>query len=209
VLVETIKRCLECGCDKPLSGFYCNPNGRFGRHSRCKACLNSKKQSSIARFRAMGADRVPAAKLCPMCRRSLRAGGFSRHAFSGDGLRTYCRDCDRVVRRSNKYGMSRDRVMEMLTQTNCEACGCPLATSSEKNFDHRHSDGAVRGVLCGRCNTTLGLCEENPRILGAISDYMARSKGVDYRFQPYLKQKAMSQDIGSSGPLTPEEPSQT
>lgn len=187
MLMEAKKRCTGCGGDFPLSGFYANAAGRCGRHALCKACMDAKKQQSLAKFRSMGDVRLPDAKVCSMCRQSMPPEAFSRHATSGDGLRTYCRECDRIVRRSGKYGLTRERVAEMLLRTQCEACGNRLPKDSDKHIDHRHSDGAVRGVLCERCNTTLGKCDENPDVLQGICDYLARTVSVDYRKQPYLE----------------------
>lgn len=197
MLMEAIKRCTSCGADKRLSGFYANANGRCGRHALCKACMDVRKRSSADRYRAMGDDRLPQSKRCPMCQLEKPPGDFSRYPTSSDGLRTYCKECDRVVRRSDKYELERARVAEMLLQTQCEACGKVFADDAEKHIDHRHSDGAVRGVLCGRCNTTLGKCEENPMILMALCSYLSRTVDVDYRKQPYADTKTGEADICS------------
>jgi predicted GIY-YIG superfamily endonuclease len=41
----TTKTCRKCGEDKPLSGFYRNRNGKYGRRSDCKACTNAHKKA--------------------------------------------------------------------------------------------------------------------------------------------------------------------
>lgn len=204
MIVHAWKCCKSCGTSKPPSDFYRNANGRFGLHSLCKPCLNRRTTESKSRFKSAGPARVPNHKRCPMCCRTLLESAFSRYQSAGDGLRTYCKDCDRVVRRSCKYGLSRDRVLEMLGQSNCEACRKPLACSGAKHIDHRHADGAVRGVLCDRCNTTLGRCQEDPAILMGLCRYIARTMSVDYRKQPYLEQSLPSMDSSTADPLTPE-----
>lgn len=204
MLMEATKCCVECNADFPLSGFYANAAGKCGRHALCKKCMNAKKYRSMARFSAMGDVRVPAAKICPMCKTERLPGEFSRHAHAGDGLRTYCRECDKIVRRSGKYGLSRDRVGEMLRQTRCESCNVHLPADQEKHIDHRHSDGAVRGVLCSRCNTTLGMCGDNTEILMRLCAYLCRTQAVDYRTQPYLEQIGSSMPISCAEPFSPE-----
>lgn len=186
MIIAITKRCKCCGEVKPLTGFYANAPGRMGFHSLCKLCMDAKKRDGTARNRARGDARIPESKLCGMCCRKLPASEFSRYAPASTGLRGYCRDCDRVVRRSCKYGLTRERVLEMLQQGRCDACRRPFAKDSEKHVDHRHSDGAVRGVLCERCNTTLGKCEENPEILMSLCGYLDRTRGVDHRTQPYF-----------------------
>jgi hypothetical protein len=181
MLMEVRKRCSGCGSDKALDGFYANARGRYGRHSLCKGCMDSKRAASFAAAVAAGDSRVPASKCCPMCLQALPASDFSRHKLSWDGLRTYCRSCERVVRRSGKYGLPREAVEDMLSREACESCGGQFAGDSEKHIDHRHSDGAVRGVLCQRCNTTIGQCEESPEVLRLIAEYLERTLLVDHR----------------------------
>ena len=204
VLMEATKRCRSCGCDRKLHEFYANAKGRSGRHSLCKQCMNAMRAASHAAAVAAGDARVPATKPCSMCRQTLPAGDFSRSKLSGDGLRTYCRNCDRIVRRSGKYGLSRERVAEMLTQSSCEACGDGLTEDADKHIDHRHFDGAVRGILCSRCNTTIGQCKESEAILLRLCDYLRRTQFTDYRTQPYLEQKADSPATSHAEPFPPK-----
>lgn len=45
----------------------------------------------------------------------------------------------------------------------CEICGIPAEETPAKSLvidhDHRYGMGAVRGMLCNRCNTKLGVAE--------------------------------------------------
>ena len=204
MLMEERKRCSGCGADKPLSRFYANARGRYGRHSLCKGCMDARRSESLAAILSSGELTVPAKKTCPMCHQSLPAAGFSSHKSSWDGLRTYCRGCDKVVRRSGKYGLPRGRVADMLTQSECEACGNVFKSDADKHIDHRHSDGAVRGILCQRCNTTIGQCGENERILLRLCEYLSRTRAVDYRTQPYLEQNVDSSATSHAESFSPE-----
>lgn len=74
----------------------------------------------------------------------------------------------------------------MLQNQTCEACGECMPTDSDKRIDHSHATGAVRGVLCDRCNRVLGLCREDPDVFAGLCNYIAKTSGVDYRTQPYV-----------------------
>jgi hypothetical protein len=88
-----------------------------------------------------------------------------------------------VARRAQKYKVPKETVRVLLTRESCEACGARFGSDSDKKIDHRHSDGAVRGVLCDRCNRSLGLCDESEAVLLGIREYLLRTIGVDYRKQ--------------------------
>jgi hypothetical protein len=42
--------------------------------------------------------------------------------------------------------------------------------------DHDHKTGAVRGLLCHRCNTTLGHMEDDPELITALLHYIMKHK---------------------------------
>jgi hypothetical protein len=39
-------------------------------------------------------------------------------------------------------------------------------------IDHDHRSGAVRGALCHRCNTAIGLLKDDPALLRAAASYL-------------------------------------
>lgn len=72
--------------------------------------------------------------------------------------------------------MTPDDYTEMLDAQGgvCAACGCgPTGRGREKILvvDHCHDAGTVRGLLCGNCNSALGLMHENPQYLKGLLRY--------------------------------------
>lgn len=46
--------------------------------------------------------------------------------------------------------------------------------STRLHVDHCHAKGHVRGLLCGKCNTMIGLAGENPDVLLAAVEYLRK-----------------------------------
>lgn len=55
----------------------------------------------------------------------------------------------------------------------CATCRA-LPCRGRLHVDHDHETGIVRGLLCFRCNSALGLIEEDPTRLAALARYLER-----------------------------------
>lgn len=120
--------------------------------------------------------------------------------------RSHCKDCQaeqargwyaRNPERANEnrrrfnlqkfYGLTVVEYDELLRKQSgvCGICGKgePAAHGrTGKQFrlsvDHDHETGAVRGLLCQKCNRAIGLLCEDPALLRKAITYLLRSKGV-------------------------------
>lgn len=89
-----------------------------------------------------------------------------------------CGDCGAA------YRARRRSYAEMVEQYG-ELCGiCGMAESSTMSgkirrlaIDHDHVTGAIRGLLCQKCNTMLGMARDDVAILEAAISYLARPTG--------------------------------
>ena len=58
----------------------------------------------------------------------------------------------------------------------CAICGHhPGPDDRTLAVDHSHSAGHVRGMLCGPCNTALGMMRDNPELLRLAAAYLERT----------------------------------
>ena len=73
-----------------------------------------------------------------------------------------------------QYGLTPEGFQELIQkqQGNCAACGEPLADPRKTHVDHCHKTGKVRGVLCLRCNTALGLLDDSPEKAERLAEYL-------------------------------------
>jgi len=79
-----------------------------------------------------------------------------------------------------RYGLTEadyDMMLEV-QEYSCALCHEPeeklRADGSEMplSVDHCHETGRVRGLLCHRCNTALGLFREDPEVLRRALEYL-------------------------------------
>jgi len=74
------------------------------------------------------------------------------------------------------YGLTVKQYEDMLAAQNnaCAICFSKKPGGRTKMFfiDHCHTTGKVRGLLCMRCNTGLGLFLDNPKFLSNAISYL-------------------------------------
>lgn len=140
-------------------------------------------------------------KYCGRCKRWLNESCFAKDKSKKDGLQERCTECrhqhwithgkqarkklpkeikqkwhrNAVIR---KYGITVDEFYEMLQKQNnkCAICGSTNWGHVSPSIDHDHKTGKVRGLLCNRCNTVLGLVQDDPNILQNTINYLKESK---------------------------------
>ena len=107
-------------------------------------------------------------KHCNRCDKDLPVESFRERIHRGKRIRrSYCRDCERAYgaeyrernpQRLKRYGLTREELAAL--GNNCHLCG---VSGDERRMcvDHCHETGRVRGMLCGRCNTALGVLGDN------------------------------------------------
>lgn len=81
-----------------------------------------------------------------------------------------------------KYGVEPTWFDEQL-QRQGNACVCCKRAfqwgdkQTTPHVDHCHDSQAVRGILCNRCNTVLGLCEDDDKLLSTLVRYLRKCHG--------------------------------
>jgi hypothetical protein len=79
-----------------------------------------------------------------------------------------------------RYGITLEQYNEMveLQGGRCAICNKVPAgtnhTSRRLAVDHDHVTGTVRGLLCGPCNTTIGMIEDSPGMLDRMRRYLGK-----------------------------------
>jgi len=129
-------------------------------------------------------------KQCATCREVKDQTAFSRDNDASDGLSYQCRACraekDRAYRHRRKvaswernYGTSEQVYWDLFEEQGgaCAICKQPetwihKGVLAYLSVDHDHITGRVRGLLCHRCNTVLGMMNDNCSWLRAMLEYL-------------------------------------
>jgi len=139
----------------------------------CRECRAKKEDERLRKRQAVRrcykcntpvpeAARKPGVAVCADCR-----------ADSRDPEKARAKERRRTLR---KYGLTEDDYEQMLRDQGGRCLGCGTDQPGAKGWciDHCHASGMVRALLCNRCNTALGLANEDPKILRALASLAER-----------------------------------
>ncbi|MGN5375855.1 endonuclease VII domain-containing protein [Sphingomonas hankookensis] len=74
-----------------------------------------------------------------------------------------------------RYGITLERYETMLSAQNgcCAICKGGKNGRGKFHVDHCHSSGAIRGLLCAKCNLLLGHANDDAELLRTAAKYLA------------------------------------
>jgi hypothetical protein len=141
-------------------------------------------------------------KVCTRCQQSKENPDFyigyrvckeckkSEHALRMRYEEGYAEKRKLINRRSNLrvYGITPEEYTGLLEKQS-GACAICLSFSSKVtragtlHVDHNHTTGAVRGLLCHHCNTSLGSMSDSPLLLRRAAEYIERSTIIPITFE--------------------------
>jgi len=78
----------------------------------------------------------------------------------------------------NRYNITLEDFNEMLKNQNNTCAICKKDKQGERDFhiDHCHTTGKVRGILCYKCNSSIGLLNDNIETLKEAIKYLEKHK---------------------------------
>lgn len=126
-------------------------------------------------------------KQCCTCHREKRFDLFSRRSDKPHLYRSQCKACacSKSRRRrgllgsmelnlKTRFGLTVDQRRKMIEKQNslCAICGDFLLRPC---IDHSHQTGKIRGILCQKCNSGLGMFRDSVVYLSAAIRYLELS----------------------------------
>jgi hypothetical protein len=151
--------CTKCKIEKDPSCFYKETKKKNGRRSRCKEC----ELLADTRYKD-----DPEGQRLRVQKWRERQGGNLRYCYRSWSLKRH-------------YGLTLDDYDNMLQEQQglCYLCGLPetalkATKDGVKNLavDHCHKTGKVRKLLCTKCNTAIGLLNDDIGLVKRLAQYL-------------------------------------
>lgn len=140
-------------CKQPDKEFY-----DYEHEKSCKECMSAARRAHykakrdsvlkrVRKYRKGNPDKIKHTKL--MQTYGISFAEYNVILASQNGVCAVCEREERAIWRGQKTRLA---------------------------VDHDHSTGAVRGLLCQKCNRALGLLEENVRHMARLIEYIEKFK---------------------------------
>lgn len=161
---EGFKLCPRCSETKPLVAFYPHGGTRDGRSGWCIECHKAASRARKAANREQAKEYNAAYRARPGVKEELSA----KHRMW----------------QLRRYGLTPEEYDKLLAEQGgvCAICGLPEYVIDRRkgkprclSVDHDHVTLKVRGLLCGRCNRTIGHFEDNPAVLARAAAYLQKA----------------------------------
>lgn len=163
----TRKTCSKCKVEQPVEDFHHRASSKDGLYSYCKRC----KSEGDKRYRDAHPEMMRARD------QRYRSANPDKHRKYQKTYRethkpTPAQQKKRWIERT--YGLSIEAYIRMVVD---QSNACLICQESTRLFvDHDHVTGEIRGLLCVRCNTGLGMMRDSEGILLAAVTYLRRAK---------------------------------
>ena len=126
-------------------------------------------------------------KQCSKCSIEKPLTDYYKHSGFKDGRNNRCIPCYKDTRKprnkerekryniERRYGLTEEgyAAMHEAQKGRCAVCKDPLTVYGKStHVDHCHTTGAVRGLLCSKCNKGLGMFRDNQEFLASAIKYL-------------------------------------
>lgn len=196
------KRCSSCQVIKPATEFGASNDRKSGLRSRCKPCAAKRRKQRDKQRQAilkkMALDALGDTLTCKSCGEEKPIIKFARSPNSHIGFSRKClvcvsndakrpdaktrrKDYQRMVVVERQYGLPYGQYQQMLKQQGnvCAICKKPETRRIKGKVvslcvDHDHKTGAVRGLICRKCNGAIGMLGDDEILVREALRYLMK-----------------------------------
>ena len=164
--VSSEKKCNRCGEVKSTSLFYRHKHTKDGFLGQCKACVSIANKETYERNKE--SNRAYARDYHSKNREACKQKMRERYAANKEIYRA------RALDNSVGKGASDFYRAEIAKSDKCRICKIAETDAPKGRLavDHCHDTGEFRGLLCDKCNTAIGLLQDDISNLTAAIEYL-------------------------------------
>jgi hypothetical protein len=169
-----MKRCSVEGCDrKYLCRDFCGYHyDKAKRSGALQVKKRQPRQHGTLTMYGNGGCR------CVECKAALAAYSRQNKAKRRETDREKWSRSLHAMNLKKLYGVSLDQYEAMLVaqDSKCAICKEPAGLGARQRLcvDHNHETGAVRGLLCFRCNSAIGMLKDDPQMVRRAYTYLLK-----------------------------------
>lgn len=94
---------------------------------------------------------------------------------SENSRRWYSSPENQIRRRQSRYKTDFN-TLKLIQKNRCGICNVEFPSDPQATIDHDHDTGLVRGLLCRKCNSGIGMLQENWELLEKASQWVFNGK---------------------------------
>jgi hypothetical protein len=165
------KKCKGCGKVKPLSEYHLSVNTKDGHYAQCKPCTRAKNTA----WRRANKGKVAQCK-----RRYFLQNREAIRQHQKEYMATRRVEASEYRRRWNlakRYGITMEQYADIWERQG-QVCGVCGQQPKKAVVDHDHKTGAVRGILCVRCNVSIGSLGDSVEGVTRAVRYLKEAENV-------------------------------
>lgn len=158
--------------NKPLDSFKRNAHTPDGRTYVCLDCIRARPRGAILD----GLDDRRERQLARLRERHATDAAYRERMHHN--------------RRKSEYGVTREQWEAVLEAQGGVCAICKGGPTGSRGFylDHNHETLVIRGLLCGHCNTAIGMFSDDPERIARAIDYVGSADtGLVMRIRPKRK----------------------
>lgn len=163
------------------------------KQKKCSRCV---KIMDLNRFTNNRTSKDGKDHYCRQCKSAVKKEDYekNREKIKKQVHESYKRNKDKCIARAKKYrtenrekvlaqkrfaslGVTHEQYQAMLKEQKecCAVCGIHQTGRKYRlSVDHCHATGQIRGLLCGFCNTGIGLFKDNISLMEKASAYLSK-----------------------------------
>lgn len=168
-----MKRCSKCKSNKSIKDFCRDKSTKDGLIRLCSDCRYQKHKNSYRKKRDY------------LIKEAVRWNREHPEERRRSAARYRRKNKEKVyrwgrVRKLRTYGLNEETYGDLFNSQgrSCAICEVRSAGKNRRVFsiDHDHKTGKVRGLLCERCNKSIGAFNDDPKLLIEAAKYLMRSE---------------------------------